>query len=105
MDYVFVIGGIDYGKLKDVLAAEPFADDSFAKAGYTLRESKPLGLKGGDYILHFRTADDSLASRLKARLKPLESAKELEGNAKDDISAKISADEDSATQGFGSIFG
>ena len=105
MNHVFLVEGKDYGKLKDALAADPFADDSFVKCGYVLRESKALGLKGGNYAVFFKTQDAALADKLKARLKTLESAKLLEGKEADEISAKIEAEEDSATAGFGSIFG
>lgn len=104
MNYVFLVEGKDYGKLKNALAADPFADDSFVKAGHVLRESKSLGLKGGNYVVYFRTQDSALAEKLKARLKTLDSAKQLEGQEAEEISGKIEAEEDSATAGFGSIF-
>ncbi|MFH1200056.1 MAG: hypothetical protein V1708_03240 [Candidatus Micrarchaeota archaeon] len=105
MRFVYLVEGKDYGKLKDALAADPYAGDSFVKTGYVLRESKPMGLKGGNYVVYFKTADDVVAGKLKARLAALETAKELSGDEADSISAKIEAEQDAATAGFGSIFG
>lgn len=105
MNHVFLVEGRDYGKLKDALAADPYSDDSFVKAGYVLRESKALGLKGGNYVVYFKTQDAALADKLKTRLKTLESAKQLEGREAEEISGKIEAEEDSAAAGFGAIFG
>ncbi len=103
--YVYSVEGKDYGKLKDIVAADPFAKDSFVVAGYTLKESKPLGLKGGFYILFFKTADAELAQKLIARIKPLPTLKEMEGEEKQKVISQIESEEDSAASGFGSIFG
>ena len=105
MEYVYMVEGRDYGKLKTIVEGGTLDKDSFATVGYTLRESKAMGLKGGNYILHFRAEDAELAEKLKEKLKPVESAKELDGTEKQDIISKIQAEEDSATSGFGNIFG
>ena len=100
-----MVEGKDYGKLKDILAADPYADDSFAKSGYVLKESKPMGLKGGFYLIYVKTADDSLVLKLKARLAVLPTLKELEGPDFESVVSQIEAQEDSAASGFGSLFG
>ena len=105
MDFVYLVDGKDYGRLKAVLEADPIGKQSFATIGYTLRESKSLGLKGGSYAVYFKCEDESLAASLKEKLRPLESAKELEGPEKQEIISKIQGDEDSAAAGFGNIFG
>ena len=105
MEFVFMVEGKDYGKLKTILEGGTLDKDSFATVGYTLRESKAMGLKGGNYILYFRAEDSELAGKLKEKLKPVETAKELEGSEKQDIVSKIQAEEDSAASGFGNIFG
>lgn len=102
---VFIIEGRDYGKLKVILAADPYADGSFAKAGYVLRESKAVGLKGGNYVVFVKTQDASLIPKLKERLKPLETAKELDGDDLTRVISQIEGEEDSAAEGLGSIFG
>ena len=102
---VYLVEGKDYGKLKDMLAANPFERDSFAIVGYTLKESKPMGLKGGSYVLYFKSADPELVKKLKEKLKMLVSAKELAENESTPIISLIEEEENSATSGFGSIFG
>jgi len=106
MEFVFSIESKDYGALKRVLDENPFADDSFAKNGYTLKESAALGLKSGAYVLYFESADEALAKKLAEKLKTaLPNAKETTGEEKAKIIAQIKSESDSAAAGFGSIFG
>ncbi|MFH1258122.1 MAG: hypothetical protein ABIG96_06265 [Candidatus Micrarchaeota archaeon] len=103
--FVYQIEAKDYGKLKGILAADPYSRDSFAINGYVLKESKPLGPKGGFYLLFFKTMDDELVPKLKARLSVLETLKELAGAEKDSIVSQIEGEEDNAAAGIGNIFG
>lgn len=104
MDFVYLVEGKDYAALKLILEADSLASDSFSRMGYQLRESKSLGLKGGNYVLHFR-CDEETAKKQKERLKPLPSLKELEGAEKGQIVSKLEEDENAAAAGFGNIFG
>ncbi len=106
MEFVFSIESKDYAALKRVLEENPFANDSFAKNGYTLKESTALGLKAGAYVLYFESADAALAKKLAEKLETaLPNAKELAGEEKAKIIAQIKSESESAAAGFGSIFG
>lgn len=105
MDFVFSIDASNQGKLKAVLEANPFENDSFAKLGYVLRESKAVGLPGGKFVVFFETGDDALAKKLCEKIKAVEGVAELSGGEKAKIVAQIKGEQDAAAQGFGSIFG
>ncbi len=103
---IYVIDGKDYGKLDKLLAADPYAKDSFKTVGYTLKESKAMGLKGGSYILYFKAEDPALLSALCSKLTAgIESAKTADAETKAKVTAQIAQEEENATAGFGSIFG
>ena len=106
MQKVFIIDAKDYVKLDRLLCADPFADGSFKKNGYTLKESKALGLAGGSYVLFFESNDDSLARTLAEKLtKEIPDAKEPDSETSGKIAAQIKKEEDDAATGFGAIFG
>ncbi len=91
-----------YGKLKRKLDENSFEPDSFAKLGYILRDSAQFGLEKG-YILYFDVPDEVLTSLLD-KLKDIEGFKEIEGEEKQKVIAKINEEEESAASGFGNIF-
>jgi hypothetical protein len=103
---VYIIDAKDYGKLDELLAADPYAKDSFKTVGYTLKESKALGMKAGSYFLHFKSEDPALLSALCSRLLAgLPEARKADAQTKAAVEAQIAQEEDNATAGFGSIFG
>lgn len=102
---VYLIDGKDYGKLDKLLAADPYAKDSFKTVGYTLKESKAMGMKGGSYILYFKAEDPALISALVSKLaEALPDAKKADAETRTKVEAQIKQEEDNATAGFGSIF-
>ncbi|MFH0972196.1 MAG: hypothetical protein V1835_06565 [Candidatus Micrarchaeota archaeon] len=102
---VYLVEMKEYGKLKDIVAANPYEKDSFAVVGYTLKDSKAAGMKGGFYVLFFKAEDPELVAKLKEKLNVLLTAKELDGEEREKIISQIEAEEDSAAAGLGSIFG
>ncbi len=104
MRCVFSVSSADYAKLKKVVEENPYSDRSFAHVGYTIRESKSVGLEPGNYILTYECEDD-LAKELAEKLKAIESAKELQEPEKSNVVKKIREEEEAAAAGFGSIFG
>ena len=103
---VYVIDGKDYGKLDKFLSADPYADDSFKKLGYVLKESKAVGLAGGSYVLFFESVDAALLARLAKKLTAeIASAQKADAATAEKIHGQIEQEEDNATAGFGSIFG
>ncbi|MEW5956070.1 MAG: hypothetical protein AB1626_06080 [Candidatus Micrarchaeota archaeon] len=106
MQFVYLIEGKDKKALDAVLSADPYErGTSFVTAGYTLKESKALGLPGGNYVLSFKTELPEVEAKLKERLKAVSSLKELVGDEKKKIVDQLEAEEASAGAGFGSIFG
>ena len=92
-------------ELETLLTKDPYADDSFARLGYVLKESKPLGLKGGFLVVYFKTEDGNLAKTLLERLKTISTCTEVSTSEKESALKTIEAEEDNAASGFGTIFG
>lgn len=106
MQELFFIDGKDYGKLDKLLAADPYAEDSFGKLGYVLKESRALGLEAGFYALFFESPDDALVKKLSEKLlAALPLARRPEEAKKTALVAQIKQEQDNAAAGFGSIFG
>jgi hypothetical protein len=103
--HVFKIDTKNSVELKKVLDADPFADDSFVKAGYVLKESQALGFPAGSQILYFRVEDAAVGAKLLERLKAIPSAQELSGPEKVKVEHDIEEEQAAAATGFGSIFG
>ena len=104
MDFVFLFASSDVGKLKAVLEADSLADNSFARVGYTLRDSKGMGLEPGKNVLHFK-CEEAVAKPLVEKLKQVPSFSEAKPEEKQKVLAQIAAEEDNAAHGFGTVFG
>ena len=105
MHYVYLVELKHKKELEAVLTADPYADDSFSRLGYTLKESQTVGLKGGSLVLHFKIEDASHAEKLKEKIKAVPTLKEANAEEKEKVVAAIEAEQNSAASGFGSIFG
>ena len=104
MDFVFLFASSDAGKLKAVLDADSLADNSFARVGYTLRDSKAMGLEAGKSVLHFR-CEEAVGKTLVEKLKQVPSFSEAKPDEKKKVLEQIAAEEDNAAHGFGAVFG
>jgi hypothetical protein len=102
--YAFLFDSKDVQALKKILEADPYADDSFARLGYVLKESAAAGLKGGKYVVFFK-AEETTGKALSEKLKQIPSFSEATAEELSKISAVIESEENAAAQGFGSIFG
>src|SRR3989338_5029330 len=102
MNFAFLMPQNKKKELDALLAANPYDKDSFATIGYFLKESKPLGLKGGFFVVFFRTSDEKIAQTLSNRLTTLEGSK-IEGDELQKVANAIEQEENNATQGFGNI--
>ncbi len=105
MEFVYAIESANKSKLTRVLEAEPYADDSFARAGYVLKDSATAGLPAGKLVVYVKVEDAALAAKLEAKLKAVEGIAELKGDEKKKVSDAISAEQDAACSGFGAVFG
>jgi hypothetical protein len=134
-ELVFAVPSSEKDKVQKILEENPYDDVSFARTGYTFKESAALGLAAGKYVLYFK-AEDEAASKLAAKLKEtaqdklakatagkqlgeeqktqilkgleakeVKGLEEIQGAEKDKVLAAIKAEEEAALGGFGSIFG
>ncbi len=89
-------------ELKKILEADPYAEDSFARTGYKMRDGATLE-EDKEKVYLFISASDDFIKKADEKLKDL--AKPVEGEAAKRIIDKIKREEESAESGLGSIFG
>lgn len=102
MKAVFAIPAEKKKDLIPVLEADPYAQDSFARAGYKLRDGATLGEKA-DTIYLYISADEHFIKKAGERLKPL--LREIKKEEEERVRKKIEEEEEAAEGGFGAIFG
>jgi rubrerythrin len=98
MKAVFFIPSEDYSKAKNMV----YGDDLLSRQTINFRESKALGMEKDGYYLEIDGSEESIA-QAKEVLGDL--AKEVDKDEKEKILAKIDEQENSAAQGFGTLFG
>ncbi len=95
----------DLQKKKDltaILEKDPYAEDSFAKSGYKTKEGAIIGEdKAKLYV--FISADDAFLKKAEEKLKGIAARAKEEVEKR--VIALIEKEEESATSGFGDIFG
>lgn len=89
-------------ELKKILEEDPYAEDSFARVGYKMRDGATLE-EDKDKIYLYVSASDEFVKKADEKLKDI--AKPLEGEKAEKIIEKIKKEEESAESGLGSIFG
>ena len=104
MDFVFKVENKNVKDLKTFLEKDPYSDVSYSRLGYKLQDSSSLGFKGGFSYLCFKTTDGRSEAMMRELLQT-NLVLELEGEEKQQVIAKFEDQENSATHGFGSIFG
>ncbi|MBI5036217.1 hypothetical protein HZC09_02640 [Candidatus Micrarchaeota archaeon] len=77
-------------------------DEMFIRLGYTLRDGAAYGTEG--YVVYFKAPEEE-ASKYRDKLKAIEGCEELKGEAKEKVISGIESEEDSASAGFGAVFG
>jgi hypothetical protein len=92
------------GELKKVLETEPYAERSFARQGYKLKEGKLIGGEQSKVYLHIK-ADADFFKLAEEKFKSVSSMKRTEKKFEESIIKKIEEEEGSAERGFGAIFG
>lgn len=102
MILVFEFALPDKPKLTVILEGEPYAEKSFSRNGYKIKEGKQLALEEGKGYLYMKCTEE-FAKFAKEKLSGL--ASEAKPEAKDAVAKKIEEEESSAEVGFGSIFG
>ena len=102
MKAVFAFAAEKKKDLTPILEADPYAPDSFARAGYKLKDGSSLGEKA-DTIYLYISADEHFIKKAKEKLKPL--MREMEKGEEERVLKKIIDEEEAAEGGFGAIFG
>ena len=92
------------GSLKTLLETDPYADKSFARQGYKLKEGKVIGGEQSKYYLYMK-ADADFFKAAEEKLKSINSLKRADKKVEESIVKRIEEEEGSAEQGFGAIFG
>lgn len=89
-------------EISKILEAEPYADDSFARMGYKVKDGEFIGEDKALMFIYIKASDDFL-KKADARLhgKAERSKAEIEKR----VAEKIQAEEESAEAGLGNIFG
>jgi hypothetical protein len=89
-------------ELQKILEADPYAEGSFARVGYRLRDGATLD-EEKDRIYLYISASADFIKKADEKLKDV--AKPVEGEKAKRIIEKIKKEEESAESGLGSIFG
>ena len=102
MERLYECETVKKAELKEILETEPYAEDSFARAGYKIRDGATLE-EDKEKVYLFISASDDFIKKADEKLKDL--AKPVEGETAKRIIDKIKKEEESAESGLGSIFG
>ena len=92
------------GNLKKLLEADPYAERSFARQGYKLKEGGVISGDKSKYYLYMK-ADADFFKTAEQKLNAIESLKRSEKKVEESVVKRIEEEEGSAEQGFGTIFG
>jgi hypothetical protein len=88
--------------LTKILEADPYADDSFARAGYKMKDGSVLGEDKGKVYVYVKASDDFI-KKADEKLKDVAAPAPAEVGKR--VIGKVLKEEEEAEGGFGSIFG
>lgn len=90
------------GALTKILETDPYAQDSFARIGYKMKDGAVLGEDKGKVYLYVK-ADDAFLKKADALLKDV--AAHAPAEVEKRVVEKVLKEEEEAESGLGSIFG
>ena len=102
---MFRVYECEMSKKKDltaILETDPYAEDSFARVGYKVKEGEAVGEDKEKLYIYVSASEDFLK---KADEKLKEIAKPADKGVQERVGEKIKKEESEAESGFGSIFG
>jgi len=88
--------------LTKILEADPYAEDSFARVGYKMKDGAVIGEDKGKSYLYMKASKEFIK---KADEKLKDIAKIAPHDVEKRVTEKIQKEEEEAEGGFGSIFG
>lgn len=89
-------------ELTDILENEPYAEDSFARVGYKVKDGGAIGEEESKTYVYINASEDFIG---KADKKLEGTAKPCSEEDEKRIAEKIKSEEEKAQSGLGSIFG
>ncbi len=89
-------------ELMKILEAEPYAEDSFARVGYRIKDGSAIGEDPKETYIYINASED-FVKKADAKLRGV--AGKLAPENEKRIAEKIEKEEEEAQSGFGSIFG
>lgn len=89
-------------ELATLLEADPYAEGSFARIGYRIKDGAAIG-ESAERIYVYMRADAEFLEKAREKLKPL--LVEIKKEEEDRVADKIEKEEEAAESGFGAIFG
>src|SRR3989338_772305 len=97
---VYELASSSKGKLEDVLKANPYADVSFSKQGYKLKEGRLIGGDAGKLYLYLEGGDDFFKhAEAKFKEADLEDCKRCSSELESKIIKQIHDEDSSAEHG------
>ncbi len=96
----------DKGAVQKVLEHEPYADVSFARQGYKMKEGKLAGGEEGRYYLYIKSEPDFFKwAEEKFKVANVASFKRAAKEIEAKVIGTIESEDNAAEAGFGAIFG
>lgn len=102
MDRLYEIALEKKSLLTKILESDPYAQDSFARVGYRIRDGATLGEDKTKIYVYISSSED-FVKKADERLKEVAGIVQGENAAR--IIKKIKEEEEAAESGFGSLFG
>jgi len=102
MDRVYEIANEKKDEAKKILEEDPYAEESFARVGYKIRDGKSIEEESGKTYLYISASDDFIK---KADEKLKDVAEPVKGEKADRVVKKIQEEEESVGSGIAKFFG
>ncbi len=102
MERLYEVASEKKSALTKILEAEPYADESFARVGYRIRDGASLDEDRSKIYLYI-SSSEKFIKKADDALKDV--AIPVKGEAAERIIRKIKEEEEAAEQGLGSLFG
>jgi len=103
---VYEFDATEQKRMQELLLADPYAEISFAKQGYKVKEGKLIGADASKFYLYVKAEVDFFRwAEEKFRAAGINTAKRAPSEAEARIIQQIHEEEERAQQGFGAIFG
>jgi len=102
MQKVYECDGSKKAEITKLLESDPYAQDSFARAGYKMKDGAVLGEDKAKFYIYIKAEPDFFK---KADEKLKDVAKHAPAEVEKRVIDKVMKEEEEAESGFGSIFG